>query len=125
MKIHLSKIIRPEGFSIGEDLPKGKCILTCNNEDPETENIWVAKDDENKVMYLLNNSLHFYPFPSWGIELPLSEEFDISKIRGKTVDDTEFSVCLEVYNQYVDAELLNEEDEINIEKLFEYIFADE
>lgn len=114
MKIHLSKIERPEGFEIGS-LPKGKCHLTCNNED--AENIWVAKDEENKVMYLLNHALNMYPFPSWGMELPLRSSFDIGEIRGETPDDTEFSVCPEVYKAFKESNALDDNNEVIYENL--------
>lgn len=117
MKIHLSKIERPEGFSIYESLEKGKCDLCCDGED--FESIWVAKDEANNVMYLLNNALNFYPFSSWGMELPLSKEFDILEIIGESVEDTEFSVCPEVYNQLKEMILLNDDDELDVEKYFE------
>lgn len=47
---------------IGE-LPKGKIMIEMTGDDTP-ESIWVAKDEKNKVMYLLNHALMFYPIPS-------------------------------------------------------------
>lgn len=102
MKIKKSTIVRP--FSIDE-LPAGKIII--NLKGAEREGIWVAKDEENKVMYLLNHSIMFYPFPSWGMELPLQDEIDLFPYRGKSTDETEFTVCEEAYEvlkQFIDEE---------------------
>ena len=102
MKIKKSTIVRP--FSIDE-LPAGKIII--NLKGAEREGIWVAKDEENKVMYLLNHSVMFYPFPSWGMELPLQDEIDLFPYRGESTDETEFTVCEETYEllkQFIDEE---------------------
>ena len=102
MKIKKSTIVRP--FSIDE-LPAGK--ITINLKGAEREGIWVAKDEENKVMYLLNHSVMFYPFPSWGMELPLQDEIDLFPYRGESTDETEFTVCEETYEllkQFIDEE---------------------
>ena len=102
MKIKKSTIVRP--FSIDE-LPAGKIVVTLKGS--EREGIWVAKDEENKVMYLLNHSVMFYPFPSWGMELPLQDEIDLFPYRGESTDETEFTVCEETYEllkQFIDEE---------------------
>lgn len=117
MKIHLSKIEREENFHIGEHLPKGKCNLTCFGED--SESIWVAHDEENKVMYLLNHAINMYPYPSWGMELPLATKYDIGSIRGESADETEFSVCPEVYYSMKEAGFIGENDEFDSLKYFE------
>lgn len=67
MKLHKSQIKRKESISY---LPLGKVKITMKGTDPES--IWVAVDEENKVMYLLNHALMFYPIPTWGMELPLT-----------------------------------------------------
>ena len=102
MKIKKSTIVRP--FSIDE-LPAGKIII--NLKGAEREGIWVAKDEENKVMYLLNHAVMFYPFPSWGMELPLQDEIDLFPYRGESTDETEFTVCEEAYE--VLKQLIDEE----------------
>ena len=102
MKIKKSTIARP--FSIGE-LPAGKITISLNGS--EREGIWAAKDDENKVMYLLNHAVMFYPFPSWGMELPLQDEIDLFPYRGKSTNYTEFTVCEEAYE--VLKQFINEE----------------
>lgn len=61
----------------------------------DKEGIWVAKDEENKVMYLLNHALMFHPLPSWGMELPLCDEIDLHKYRGDKFEDTDMTVCEE------------------------------
>ena len=102
MKIKKSTIARTS--SIGE-LPAGKITISLNGS--EKEGIWVAKDEENKVMYLLNHSVMFYPFPSWGMELPLQDEIDLFPYRGESTDETEFTVCEEAYE--VLKQFINEE----------------
>lgn len=93
MKVRESKIERNTPI---EELPKDKVRITCQGEDPER--IWVAKDEENKVMYLLNDALMFYPMPSWGMELPLQDEIDLYKYRGDKFEDTDITVCKEAYD---------------------------
>ena len=102
MKIKKSTIARTS--SIGE-LPAGKITISLNGS--EKEGIWVAKDEENKVMYLLNHAIMFYPFPTWGMELPLQDEIDLFPYRGESIDDTEFTVCEEAYE--VLKQFINEE----------------
>lgn len=83
-------------------------------EGTDAESIWVAKDAENKVMYLLNHALMFYPVPSWGMELPLtSGSIDLHKYRGDTFEETQFTVCEEAYNGLSD--FLDEEGNFNVE----------
>lgn len=103
MKIKKSTIARTS--SIGE-LPAGK--ITISLKGSEKEGIWVAKDEENKVMYLLNHTIMFYPFPTWGMELPLQDEIDLFPYRGESIDDTEFTVCEETYD--VLKQFINEEN---------------
>ena len=103
MKIKKSTIARP--FSIGE-LPAGKIVATLKGS--ERESIWVAKDEENKVMYLLNHAVMFYPFPTWGMELPLQDEIDLFPYRGESIDDTEFTVCEETHEAL--KQFINEEN---------------
>lgn len=110
MYIRKSKIERDT--PIGK-LPKGKVHITMQGG--EGENIWVAKDEENKVMYLLNQAVMFYPIPTWGMELPLQDDIDLYKYRGDSFDDTDFSVCEEAYNVLKDC--LDENDKVIIEKL--------
>ena len=65
----------------------------------DPESIWVAVDEENKVMYLLNHALMFYPIPTWGMELPLTQDtIDLYKYRGDTFDETEFTVEEEAWD---------------------------
>lgn len=109
MKLIKSKIKRDK--PIGE-LPHGKVRITMLGGQPE--NIWVAKDEENKVMYLTNHALMFYPMPSWGMELPLtSGSIDLHKYRGDTFEETQFTVCEETYNGLKD--FLDEEGNFDVE----------
>lgn len=91
------------------ELPRGKVRITCKGKSPER--IWVAKDEENKVMYLLNHSLIFYPLPSWGMELPLKEEIDLYKYRGDKFEDPDITVCEEAYEAL--KEFINDKDEFD------------
>lgn len=109
MKLIKSTIKRNK--PIGE-LPHGKVTITMEGTDAES--IWVAKDEENKVMYLLNHALMFYPVPSWGMELPLTlGSIDLHKYRGDTFEETQFTVCEEAYNALSD--FLDEEGNFNVE----------
>lgn len=109
MKLIKSTIKRDK--PIGK-LPRGKVRITMQGTN--AENIWVAKDEENKVMYLLNNAIMFYPAPSWGMELPLrSSSIDLHKYIGDTTEEIQFTVCEETYNNLKD--FLDEEGNFNIE----------
>lgn len=107
MYIRKSKIHRET--PIGE-LPKGRVRLTCGGPDT-VESIWVAKDEQNKVMYLLNHALCFYPFPSWGMELPLQSSIDVLKYRGDSPDETDITVCEETCEAL--KEFINDKDEFD------------
>lgn len=100
MKIRKSKIKRPSDFRIGVNLPHGKVRITMQGS--EGESIWVAKDINNGVMYLLNHALMFYPLPSWGMELPLCDEIDLYKYRGDSSADTDITVAPEAYEALKD-----------------------
>lgn len=114
MFIRKSKIERTE--SIGE-LPKGKVSISMKGED--IEGIWVAIDEENKVMYLLNHALMFYPMPSWGMELPLTRGIiDLHKYRGDSIDETDITVCEETYNHL--KEFIGEDDLFDHKRYIEF-----
>lgn len=114
MKLIKSTIKRDK--PIGE-LPQGKVSITMQGEDKEV--IWVAKDEENKVMYLLNHAFMFYPVPSWGMELPLqSGPVDLYQYRGDKFEDTKFTVCEEAYDGL--AEFLDEEGNFNVEGYIDF-----
>ena len=85
----------------------------------DSESIWVANDEENKVMYLLNHALMFYPVPSWGMELPLQfGPVDLHPYRGDKFEDTKFTVYEEMYNAL--AEFLDEEGNFNVEGYIDF-----
>lgn len=109
MYIRKSKI---ENVKPLESLPKGKAVITFNGSDGE--NIWVAKDEENNVMYLLNHALGFYPMPSWGTELPLCETMDLGEMRGETIGDTDITAHPQAYEFC--KRFLNDDDSVNMEK---------
>ena len=50
----------------------------------------------------------FYPFPTWGMELPLQDEIDLFPYRGESIDDTEFTVCEETHEAL--KQFINEEN---------------
>jgi len=110
MKILKSNVTTPI-----DTLPKGKTRLTVNGGD--TEGIWVANDEKNKVMFLLNHALAFYPFPSWGTEWPLGHSVDVGAARGKSVEDTVITMHPEAYDHI--KEFLNEDGILDVDKWFE------
>ncbi len=112
MKIRKSKIQRSS--PIGE-LPENKVRLTCGDDSPES--IWVAEDKENNVMYLLNHAVCFFPYPSWGMELPLQDSIDVFKYRGETPDDTDITVCEEAYEYF--KKFIKKDDEFDCEAYLE------
>ena len=92
------KVFRSTNETPLDSLPKGKVHLTCNGNDPE--GIWVAKDEVNKKMYLLNHAVNFYPVPSWGSEWPLGSTLDVGEARGKNSDETVLTYHAEVYDDF-------------------------
>lgn len=92
------KYLKSESTVDLESLPKGKAMLSVKGGD--RENIWVAKDEENKKMYLLNHSLNLYPFPSWGAEFDLVSSLDLDSVRGNTPDDLVLTIHSSAYENY-------------------------
>ena len=76
-------------------LPIGKALIRCSTCKPEYA--WVAKDEKNKVMYLLNSLVSFHPIPSWGMEVPLGDDVDVTDYRGASTEFTDITVCSEMY----------------------------
>lgn len=110
MKITKSSINRIESINT---LPKGKVRITISGE--HAENIWVAIDEDNKVMYLLNDAIMFYPILSWGMELPLTtDSVDMLPYRGYTFEDTAFTLCSEAYEALSD--YLDDEGNFDVDK---------
>lgn len=110
MKILKSKVTTPI-----ENLLQGKAQLTVNGNDPES--IWVARDNKNNVMFLLNHALAFYPFPSWGTEWPLGSSIDVGAARGESAADTIITMHPEAYDCI--QEFINEEEILDVDKWFE------
>lgn len=109
-KIKKSAIDR-QGKTMAELLESGELekdkIKLLGSEDDYPENIWVAKDKKNKVMYLMNHALIFHPFPSWGAELPLGNVVDALPMRGETFDDLDLTLIEEAFTHmspWVDSE---------------------
>lgn len=106
-KIYQSKIDRG-GKTLDEllksgELEKSRARIHLDGNDVET--IWVAQDKKNNVMYLMNHAVMFYPLPSWGMELPLSGDLNMTPYRGKSFDDYKPTVLPEAYEylkQFVD-----------------------
>lgn len=71
-----------------EHLPKRKLKLSDNGD---IESIWIAVDEPNKKMYLLNHALAFYPFPSWGAEFDLADKLEVKEIKGDSPDKLELT----------------------------------
>lgn len=116
MKIHKSKI----NTTHLETLPKTK--ISISMEGDGWESVWVAKDEEHRLYYLLNAPLMFYPMNAWGMELPMENNQDLHKYRGDSFDETEFTVAAEAYDHLVGEGLINiETDEFNVDKYFELI----
>lgn len=109
MYIRKSKI---ENLKPLEDYSKGKVVVSFNGQDAES--IWVAKDEENKVMFLLNHSVGFFPMPSWGTELPLCESMDLGEMRGEKISDTDITVHPKAYEFC--QRFLNEDDSVDLDK---------
>lgn len=117
MKITES-LIKREGAIF--DLPKHKHRI--NFGDGNTENIWVAIDRENEVMYLFNHALGFMPLPSWGMEIPIYKS-DLSSYRGETFEDSAMTVAPEAY--VVLKPFINSEGIFNHEQWFEEMKAEQ
>lgn len=83
------------------------------------ETPWVKKDVENNVMYLSNHALAFYPYPSWGAQLPLSSNLNIEDIRGKSPDDCTLTLHPEAY-EVIEPFLNKKTNEIDLEAFNEY-----
>lgn len=111
MKIHKSKIERPLDFNI-ESLELGKTHITLHGKNGES--IWVRKDPDNNVMYLSNHALMFFPFPSWGMELPLCDDIDLYQYHKGKAEDSEITVIAEAYDAL--KEFIGEDDELDMEK---------
>ena len=102
-----------------EAMTQIKMRIVVNGED--SENIWIRKDEETGKAYLLNNSLNFFPFPTWGAEFDYSPTLDVAKVRGEGPDDTILSLHPESYEhmkQFIgdDDEFLFDEYTVNQEK---------
>lgn len=109
------KIICSENKSPLEGMELGKAKLTVNGQDPE--NIWVKKDTAAGKMYLQNHSLAFYPFPSWGLELPIGSSFDVAEMRGESPDDTVMTVHSEAFDHI--KQFLDEDGKLKMDEFFE------
>lgn len=114
MKIHKSKIERPSDFNI-ESLELGKVHITLNGSNGES--IWVRKDPDNNVMYLSNHALMFFPFPSWGMELPLCDDIDLYPYHKGNAEASEITVIAETYDML--KKFIGDDDELNVEKYME------
>ena len=110
MKITESSIKR-EGVIF--DLPRHKHQITFGDM---SENIWVAIDRKNKVMYLLTHALGMMPLPTRGMELPIYTS-DLLPYRGETIEDAAITVAPEAY--VILKPFINSEGVFNHELWFE------
>lgn len=106
------KYIKAQTDSKIADLPTGKIRLHDKGEDYETP--WIAIDKENNKCYLLNHALHFYPFPSWGMELPYSESdnvpsVDVSSIKGDSPANAVWTIHPEGFEGITEGKKLEED----------------
>lgn len=106
------KILCSENKTPLEGMKLSKARLTVNGQDPE--NIWVKQDGDK--MYLQNHALAFYPFPSWGLELPNSSSMDVAELRGETPEDTVMTLHPEAYEHM--KEYIDSDNNLLIEKFF-------
>ena len=81
-----------------QSLPAFK-IKAVDNISKGIERIWVAVDAPNKKMYLLSNSVAFFPYPSWGAEFPLSEELCYDSIKEKKPKDVVLTLHPESFEE--------------------------
>jgi hypothetical protein len=96
-------------------VPTWKCRLVCGGADGE--GIWVKQGEKEVV--LLNDSLHFYPFRTWGAVFPsrshpkdTSEEretIDVASIRGETPEDCVITLHPEAWDQYLERGIIDED----------------
>ena len=106
-KIFKSEIDRGK-VNLRELIEKGeleRCRARIHLNGEDVESIWVAVDKINKVMYLMNHAAMFIPLPSWGMELPLSRNLDMTPYRGESFDDYKPIFISEAYEhlkKYVD-----------------------
>lgn len=106
-------------YNIGEgsELPTWKCRLVCNGEG---EGIWITQG-HNEVV-LLNDSIHFLPFRTWGAVLQSKsnpedtskerETIDVTEFRGETPDGVVITLHPEAWDQYIEHGYINENGEI-------------
>ena len=71
------------------------------------ESIWVAWPHAGDEVALINHALAFYPFPSWGLILPRTKEFDADTIKKGEIANTVFTLHPEAYDSMVEKELLD------------------
>jgi hypothetical protein len=98
----------------GEQVPMCKCRLVCQGE---AEGIWIRQG--HGEVALLNDSLAFYPFRSWGVIFPskshpndesdLRETIDVTKIRGTSPDGVVLTLHPEAWDSYIKQGIIDED----------------
>lgn len=115
MKVYKSKF--NEGVDIYNQLPQKRITVFFDNKGKqECEGIWVAVDEKHNVQYLLNHAVMFSPYRSWGMEIPMGDNIDLSKFRSESPDTAEFTVAPEAWNTMVEEDYLDPETCIVNEK---------
>lgn len=98
------KYIRAEAPPL-DTMELTKMRLVVNGQDGE--NIWIKEGPDGKS-YLQNHSVNFYPFPSWGLEVPTCDTYDLKSLR-QSPDDTVLTIHPEAYDAMIEAGHINEE----------------
>ena len=78
------KIIKSKFYheSIYNDLPHKHISIYYTDDSKDIhEGIWAAVDEENQVQYLLNGTIMFLPYDSWGMEIPIGDDVDLTQFR--------------------------------------------
>ena len=118
MKIHRSKF-NETIEKIGKSPVRVRVSCKDGSGNDNVEGLYVARDWDHRVQYLMNAPVFFMPMNAWGLEFKIGET-DLYKYRGKDFDETEFSVVGERYDQLVENGWLDPEtDEFFVEKYLE------
>jgi hypothetical protein len=108
------KFIKADTQKPLEGMELGKSKITVKDGTPE--NIWVKKDGD--VAYLQNHAFNFFPFPTWGMQIPNQSLFDATELRGESPDECTLTLHPEAYATMLEREWIDAEG-ILLDKYFE------